>query len=182
MSGPRTQSAGTSEIARRSGGDSMSVYDASAFEDTLTRIRQRYALYFHLPPGVNPGEERNIQVQLADSALSRYRDADVRYRRTYMAPDRPLSAPGSEPAIVSRASTASEDAPPVLKRRPAVNEDGSRGAPQSDATSSSEGGWRRTEQPASQAPAPSTTTEQPSTGGWRKAKPEDMPQQSQPQP
>jgi hypothetical protein len=55
MSRPRTQSAGTAEIARRSGGDSMPVDDASALE-TTPRIRQRYALHFYLPDGVQPGQ------------------------------------------------------------------------------------------------------------------------------
>src|SRR5579864_3822961 len=59
--GGHTQSAGTSEIARDSGGDSMSVNDASALEETLSRIRQRYTLYFNLPEGVQPGQERNIE-------------------------------------------------------------------------------------------------------------------------
>ncbi len=52
--GNRTQSAGTDEIARRSGGDNMSVDDASALETTLARIRQRYALHFNVPAGVKP--------------------------------------------------------------------------------------------------------------------------------
>ena len=50
--GSRTHSAGTSELARASGGDSMSVDDASALQDTLARLRQRYALHFYLPAGV----------------------------------------------------------------------------------------------------------------------------------
>jgi hypothetical protein len=37
MGGSHTKSAGTAEIARDSGGDSMSVNDASALEDTLAR-------------------------------------------------------------------------------------------------------------------------------------------------
>lgn len=53
--GSRTHTAGTAEIARDSGGDSISVDDASALEDTLSRIRQRYALHFHLPDAVAPG-------------------------------------------------------------------------------------------------------------------------------
>ncbi|HUS08457.1 MAG TPA: VWA domain-containing protein [Bryobacteraceae bacterium] len=52
--GPRMQSAGTSEIARQSGGDSMPVDDASALETTLSRIRQRYALHYYLPEGDKP--------------------------------------------------------------------------------------------------------------------------------
>src|SRR5579864_6308148 len=55
--GGHTQSAGTSEIARESGGDSMSVNDASALEETLSRLRQRYTLYFNLPDGVKPRSE-----------------------------------------------------------------------------------------------------------------------------
>jgi VWFA-related protein len=178
--GPRTQSAGTAEIARRSGGDSMSVYDASAFEDTLARIRQRYALYFHLPQGVKPGEERNIEVQLADAARRRYSDAEVRYRQVYMAPDRPLNAPGSEPVVVSRASGGSADsagdAPPVLRRRPAVNEDGSLGQP-STTPPADQGGWPRADQTTPQAGSNNATTtdQQPSQGGWRRVKPGEQP-------
>jgi len=51
--GPRTRSAGTSTIAQQSGGDGMAVEDASAFEKTLARIRERYALYFYLPEGAS---------------------------------------------------------------------------------------------------------------------------------
>jgi VWFA-related protein len=54
--GGHTVSAGTAEIARESGGDSMSVNDASALEETLARLRQRYTLYFNLPDGVKPGD------------------------------------------------------------------------------------------------------------------------------
>jgi VWFA-related protein len=139
--GPHTQSAGTSEIARDSGGDSMSVDGASALEDTLSRIRQRYALYFNLPEGVKAGQERNIEVDLTPAARRRYSDAEIRYRRVYMTPD---GGPGVSPPKVTRApsnrdystsqdsaassvdrsSTATQDAP-VRRRRVAVNEDGS---------------------------------------------------------
>jgi hypothetical protein len=96
----RTQSAGTAQIARDSGGDNMSVNDASALEDTLARIRQRYTLYFNLPEGVQPGQERNIQVDLTPEARQRYRDAEV--RRTFMS-----SAGGRETdRLVSRARLA----------------------------------------------------------------------------
>jgi hypothetical protein len=108
--GPRTQSAGTSQIANRSGGDSMAVDQASAFEQTLARIRERYALYFYLPERMQPGEERSVEVLLTDAARRRYPVAEVRYRRAYLAPNganeaRPirlihLPAPkqGAEPA------------------------------------------------------------------------------------
>jgi VWFA-related protein len=85
--GPRTQSAGTSRIAKQSGGDSMKVDDASAFENTLARIRERYALYFYLPEGVQPGDARSVEVELTEAARRRYPDAEVHYRRSYLKPD-----------------------------------------------------------------------------------------------
>jgi hypothetical protein len=129
--GNRHQSAGTAEIARDSGGDSMSVNDSSALEDTLQRLRQRYTLYFSLPEGVQPGEERNIEVDLTPEARRRFSDAEVRYRRAYMSPSSsrdtgptkitraPSDSPSSsaDPATDSGAST-------VHRRRVAVNEDG----------------------------------------------------------
>ncbi|HUA19263.1 MAG TPA: VWA domain-containing protein [Bryobacteraceae bacterium] len=127
----RDHSAGTAQIARDSGGDSMSVDDASALEETLSRIRQRYALFFSLPEGVQPGQERNIEVDLAPAARSRYTDAQVRYRRVYMTPDGGSKA---GPPMVTRAPRDgdvfqpvpdSSNNPPVQRRRPAVNEDGS---------------------------------------------------------
>jgi hypothetical protein len=80
-----TQSAGTSEIARQSGGGSLSIDDASALETTLASIRQRYALYFHLPADAKPGQERSIDVQLAEPARRRYPDAELRFRKSYVA-------------------------------------------------------------------------------------------------
>jgi VWFA-related protein len=85
--GPHTQSAGTSQIAIQSGGDSMAVDQASAFEQTLARIRERYALYFYLPEGMQPGEERSVEVLLTDAARRRYPRAEVRHRRSYLAPN-----------------------------------------------------------------------------------------------
>jgi len=82
-----TQSAGTVQIARNSGGNGMPFDQASALAETLLRIRQRYTLYFTLPEGVTPGQERNIEVSLADAARFRFPDASVRYRRVYMIPN-----------------------------------------------------------------------------------------------
>ena len=157
----RTQSAGTAEIARDSGGDSMSVDDASALEETLSRLRQRYTLYFNLPQGVQPGQERNIEVDLASSARRRFRDAEVHYRRVYMSggadasPVQVTRAPGdggySRPSSVSDAA----DNPSGLKRRRvAVNEDGS-------AISGPAPGGN---QPDSTDPKNSTSA--PKSGGW----------------
>lgn len=98
MARPHTSSAGTAEIAQDSGGDSMSVNDASALQQTLARIRQRYALFFNLPDGVEAGQERNIEVTLTPAALQRYPDAQVSYRRVYMTPQ-------------GRAATSTREAP-----------------------------------------------------------------------
>jgi hypothetical protein len=84
--GPHTQSAGTSQIANRSGGDSMAVDSAAAFEQTLERIRERYALYFYLPEGLQASEEHSVEVLLTDAARRRYPGVEVRYRRSYLAP------------------------------------------------------------------------------------------------
>jgi VWFA-related protein len=183
----RTQSAGTAEIARQSGGDSMRVDEAAALETTLMRLRQRYTLHFNLPEGVQPGQERGIEVQLADAARRRYAGSEVRYRRVYVKQD----GSGADPVMVSRtpasarrpadSDDASAPTTTTRPRRPAVNEDGSR-----------IGGWRRADDPAVQ---PDTTVQQESTpslspappakpadpepkptGGWRRVKPGEQPQ------
>ena len=65
----------------------MAVDQASAFENTIARIRERYALYFYLPEGMKPGDERSVEVVLSDAARRRYPRAEVRYRRSYLAPN-----------------------------------------------------------------------------------------------
>jgi len=130
--GSNTTSAGTSEIARDSGGDSMSVNDASALEDTLSRLRLRYTLYFNLPEGVQPGQERNIVADLTPDARRRFADAEVRYRRTSMSGngDRDIAPLKITRAPADNGSTPSPNAgdpnaPVVPHRRIVVNEDGS---------------------------------------------------------
>jgi VWFA-related protein len=134
--GGNTRSAGTAEIARDSGGDSMSVNDASALEDTLARLRQRYTLYFNLPEGVQPGQERDVVVDLTPEARLRYSDAEIRYRRASMlsngsgsgdrdtAPTKITRAPSDSDYSTLPASSPASDAPAVHRRRVAVNEDG----------------------------------------------------------
>jgi VWFA-related protein len=111
--GPRTQSAGTAEIARESGGDSMSVNDASALRDTLSRIRQMYALNFYMPPDAKPDEQRSVEVELTAAARHRYPDAELHYRRTYIAP---------AATTASADSTQQPAAGQQGKSKPAVNE------------------------------------------------------------
>ncbi|HWR49955.1 MAG TPA: VWA domain-containing protein [Bryobacteraceae bacterium] len=153
--GPHTRSAGTEEIARESGGDSLRVDEASALERTLSRLRQRYALHFHLPEGAQPGAERTIEVALADEAQRRYPGAEVHFRRTYMAPGGP-----NEPIAVAQEGG--------LQRR-----DGATAAGETDS-----GGWRRTgEQAASveHPPAAPPTPPNEPQGGWRRVDPEGAP-------
>jgi VWFA-related protein len=182
MAGPHTRSAGTSEIARQSGGDSLPVDDASALETTLARIRQRYALHFLQPPDARSAEERTIDVQLADGARRRYPDAELRFRHTYLAStattdpvkfgtSTPVVAdvPATDPVVVIPSPAPTPV--PALKRRPAISEpDSPRGpnpsvgdAPQPATTGS---------QPAPAAPAAQqdSTTSQPKRG-WRRAQP-----------
>jgi hypothetical protein len=112
----------------------MSVNDASALEDTLSRLRSRYTLYFNLPEA----GDRNIQVDLSVDARARYRDAEVRYRRTSMLTDGSSSSDNT-PLHVTRAPSedrysapptlSDPSTPPTKHRRVAVNEDGSPIAP-----------------------------------------------------
>ena len=199
--GSHTQSAGTREIALRSGGDSLPVDDGYALQDTLTRIRQRYALHFYLPDGVRPGEERYISVELADATRNRYPGAEVRYRQSYFAPIG-AGAPrnSSDPVVVSRAdsiqsggSPASSDPDrPVMRRRTAVSQpdsgsgplirDGGEASPPpasptpapAPAAPADQPAWRKADPGAPATPAPNNSSDAP--GGWRKAKPEDLPQ------
>ncbi len=151
MVGSRTRPAGTPSIARASGGDSIPVDDASALKTTLARIRQRYALHFHLPEGVKPGEKRNIEVQLSDSARRRYPDAKVHFRRVYLAP----GGPADTDAVLART--------PSNRPRPGVSERSSDSAgpmvESGQSTSKQDGTWRRVDDP-----------EKP--GRWRKVTPD----------
>ena len=176
--GSRTKSAGTEEIARASGGDSMPVNDAYALQDTIERIRQSYAIYFAAPPGMRAGEERQIDLELADTAYRRYPGGQVHYRRSYYAQ---VSTPGggavgTEPAVVSRGDQpVSQDDPdrPRLTRRPGVSQvpDRSREGPLGgDSTAGS-----TTAAPAQQAAPPPPAPKDPNAPGWRKARPDEVP-------
>jgi VWFA-related protein len=127
--GSRTHSAGTSEIARDSGGDSMSVNDAEALDDTLARLRQRYTLYFSLPDGVQPGQERNIQVDLTPEMRRRFSDAEVRYRRTSISG----GSSGSGATPNSDRNSDDDDRPHITRRS-----SGSSGSSSSASTSTSD--------------------------------------------
>ena len=178
ITAPRTRSAGTADIARRSGGDSMRVDESSALETTLTRIRQRYALHFNLPDGVKPGQERDIEVELSAAAKRRYPGAEVRYRRLNQ---NDTVVASSSPVPASRPAPVEEEAPVVRDDRPAEQ-------PRQN------GGWRRADGPQQPAPAPPPPARQepkretkpsadefperkdePRKGGWRRVNPGETP-------
>jgi VWFA-related protein len=184
----RTSPGGSPEIARESGGDSFPVDDATALENTLERLRQSYGLHFVVPDGARAGEERAITVTLAASAARRYRGADLRYRRVYIAP----AGNGTPPEVSQDASAgaaeegqggwrsaeaagpADGEQPPQLRRRPVSESTRPRGPiagddPPTLASSgsgeptSANGGWTEIEQkPAAQQ------------GGWRRATDEEL--------
>ncbi len=90
-----SHSAGTADIAKGSGGDVMPISDASAFEDTLERLRQRYALHFYWPGGSSSDpERRTVVVSLAHSTGAHYAGSEVRYRRSYVSDDKLRHAGG----------------------------------------------------------------------------------------
>lgn len=196
--GGGTRSAATEEIALRSGGDTFPVHDAYSLENTLARIRQRYAIHFYVPDGVRAGDERSIEVELSDTARARHPGAEVRYRRSYYAPAGGGSSPARNtdaPVVVSSRAGDASSAPaddsdrPRIRRRAGVSQvpdqphDGpvlrdnppasstasSAAAPPSPESDSSRDGWRRAD-PGTTAPAST-----PDTGGWRKARPEELP-------
>jgi hypothetical protein len=91
---PGNSSAGSPEIARASGGDSLSVNNAAAVEDTFERIRRRYAIYFYLPDGMEGG--RGMELDLTDPARRKYPDATLQYRQVALAKD------GARPGLITR--------------------------------------------------------------------------------
>ena len=161
-----SHSAGTATIAGDSGGDVMQVDDASSLEDTLARLRQRYALFFYMPEGVQPSSRTAVEVSWSAHAGRRYDMAEVRYRRVFQSGAEAGQAPG--PALVTRTHTQSPsviddpETPADSKRRSApVNEDSA--GPRVN-TITIDSGDSGTDATAGQAPS---TTQK--TGGWPRA-------------
>jgi VWFA-related protein len=182
----RTKSAGTAEIARQSGGDSMPVDGAYALEDTLTRLRQRYALHFILPPGARGGDQRSISVALTDAALRRYPYADVRYRREYYVPSGVTPSQSSpETTVTSRAPARDSDPDrPVQRRRGVSQNDGDSPVPnmrppESTTPASSPAPAANPAADAKSQPPAQQQQQQPASGRWRKVTPGEQQQQQQ---
>jgi hypothetical protein len=149
----------------------MSVADASALETTLERLRQRYALYFHMPEGSSAGQERSIEVDLTDSARRRYPTAEIKYRRVYLAP---TGASGSEagPTMVTHApahvpvSTEPDSDYTARKHRVAVDEPT---GPRVNMGNSADPAATPTPKVADEAPAANPDPPVAARPGWRRA-------------
>jgi VWFA-related protein len=129
--------AGTGALATQTGGDVFRSEDSNALIDTLERLRQRYALYFSIPTGTRPGEQRNVDVQLSEAAKRRFSNTTLRFRQTYWVPADfdPASASDDVVTEVSAVTPESTEVPkstrgrrtteasPTATRRPAMTGD-----------------------------------------------------------
>jgi len=78
---------GITEIAERTGGDTLKVGDpGSGFRQMIQRLRLRYSLHYEMPRA-KPGEQRSIKVELSPDARRRYRSASIRARSGYVVPE-----------------------------------------------------------------------------------------------
>ncbi len=173
---PHTQSAGTPEIARESGGDSLPVEHASALQETLESLRQRYSLFFSVPADAKVGQRRAISVELSRDAARRHPGAQLKYRSQYVvpadwAPPPPdaVSSGDSDGAESPRVEptaeeTPAESRPPQIRRR------------SSDETYGSRGPDPRLGVPAPTEPVSASGKPKQSTGGWREATEADIEQ------
>jgi VWFA-related protein len=77
---------GMRNLAVKTGGDSIDTADAvDGVHEMLRRLRNRYSLYYALPPA-RAGEERKIEVRLTRAAAAQHPGALVRARTGYIAP------------------------------------------------------------------------------------------------
>jgi hypothetical protein len=178
----RSHTAGTATIAGDSGGDTMQVDEASALEDTLARLRQRYALHFYLPEGAQSGDSQSVRVDLSEQAKIRYQSAEVRSRRVFMSGNggeragatvvtrtRP-SAVDTNTDASSSSSTIQDESPAPKRRRMAVNDSS---GPQVNTVSSDGDSSANSGSQAETPAAPSSSAPATKSGGWPKADPQN---------
>jgi hypothetical protein len=180
--GDRSHSAGTAEIARDSGGDTIQVDEASALEDTLARLRQRYALYFYLPEASKGADKGAVKVDLSQDARLRYQDAEIHYRRVHMSGND--SGDSAEPTVVTRAQqpadmtperVASEDHSTPKHRSVAVNED-TEPRVNTVGLDSDNSSQEAAPRPAQKSTPPASSQQAPASGGWPRASQRASPQ------
>lgn len=74
------------KIVEMSGGEMInSDRPGTALEDAIRRMRQRYTLYYRMPPG-EPGSARTVLVGLSPDASRRFPDARIYARKGYVVP------------------------------------------------------------------------------------------------
>jgi uncharacterized membrane protein YgcG len=176
--GDPSHSAGTAEIARDSGGDTMNVEEATALEDTLARLRQRYALYFYYPEGAKASGTENVKVDLSPEARIRFSDSEIHYRHVFIA-----SASGEKSGAASVTRTHAPVDSEIETERPTVQSQpqGRRRAVSDDSTPVVNTVTPDPDSPEkAQSPGDSTNSPAPKTapdrGGWPSAKPGASPQ------
>ncbi len=171
-----SHSAGTADIARDSGGDTMNVEDASALEDTLARLRQRYALFFNVPEGTSASGPENVKVDLSTEAKIRFADAEIHYRHVYLANNSSGDKQGTTSVTrthVPERTDPDTSSPNIQntspRRRPAVSDDSSPTVntvqPDSTSPQTTQGTSNPTNKDAP-APAAATPRNNQSPGGW----------------
>ena len=189
----RLKSAGTSEIARASGGDSMAVDDAAALQTTMERIRQSYALYFNAPENIRQGEQRNVEISLIGGVSRRFPDAELRYRQTYIVSEgSTTSGPtvsDDTPTVTRRSRSGNSgvydaptpvkdasDEPPKMKRRPMVDEPGSSRKVDIVTGGASGSAEKGADKPETKTVGAEKPKDPPAaTGGFRRLKPGEQP-------
>jgi hypothetical protein len=72
-------------------------------QETLQRLRQRYALHFYLPDGMSASDVHSVQVDLTGNARILYAGSEVRSRLVFM--NASLAAVNA-PSTVTRTQTA----------------------------------------------------------------------------
>lgn len=173
---PHTQSAGTPEIARESGGDSLPVEHASALQETLESLRQRYSLFFSVPADAKVGQRRTISVALSRDAARRHPGAQLRYRTQYVVPADWTPPPPDAVSSAGSSSSESPQTPPAVEETPAEARPPQIRRRSSDETYGSRGPDPRLGVPAPAEPVSAAGKPKQSAGGWREATEADIEQ------
>lgn len=182
----QTQSAGTAEIARASGGDSLPVEEAGALQETLQALRQRYSLFFSVPADAKVGQRRRIAVALSPESARRHPGAQLKYRAEYTVPsdwsppppDEVSSAGPPPPPAAGEQSEIRQPQPSPAPERTA-SEGGAGARPRRRSADDTYGTRGPDPRLGGLTPAePMTSTGKPAEvkGGWRKATEEDVEQ------
>lgn len=75
-------------LAEATGGETVKAsHAASSFAEMIERIRNRYTLAYHVPPGAKPGAYRQITVTLTEAARKLHPRAVLLTREGYFVPE-----------------------------------------------------------------------------------------------